>query len=337
MSASSGSRTAVIDIHAHYVNPSVIDAVRKSPETYGVRIEGRGNRKWFSFNGKNSRPFFRKMTDLNLRMVHMNDTGVDIEVLSTWVDLFGYELPRAQSVAFCSVINDGLQKAVLRGKGRFRAIATLPLPHAKEAADVLEESVTEMGFAGAMIGTNVLEMNLDESFLEPLWTKAERLDVPIVLHPTMPKFGSRLSSHYLENLVGNPLDTTIAATSLIFGGVLDRHPRLKIVLLHGGGYLPYGFGRLDHGFDVRQECGTAAGNHPSHYLRKFYYDTVIYDKNALKYLAGIAGRRNLLLGTDCPFDMELPDPVAFVKTALPFHESVLHSNAERLFKLKSNG
>jgi aminocarboxymuconate-semialdehyde decarboxylase len=333
----SSRRPAVIDIHAHYVNPTVIDAVRKRPETYGVRVEGSGNKKWFSFNGKNSRPFFRKMTDLSLRLTHMNDTGVGMEILSTWVDLFGYELPRDESVAFCSLINEGLQKAVLRGRGRFSAIATLPLPHGKEAADVLEKSVTEMGLAGAMIGTNVIDMNLDESFLEPLWTKAEQLDVPIVLHPTMPKFGGRLSKHYLENLIGNPLDTTIAAASLIFSGVPDRHPKLKIVLLHGGGYLPYGFGRLDHGFGVREECKTGAENSPSHYLRKFYYDTVIYNKNALKYLAGIAGRNNLLLGTDCPFDMELPDPVNFVKSVIPFHEAVLHSNAERLFKLKSDG
>jgi aminocarboxymuconate-semialdehyde decarboxylase len=170
-----------------------------------------------------------------------------------------------------------------------------------------------LGLRGAQIGSNVAGKNLDDPELEPVWATAAELDAFILLHPINVAGADRLSSYYLGNLIGNPLDTTIAAACLVFSGVLERHPSLKICLAHGGGFVPYQAGRFVHGWHVRAEPKSKLGKPPTDSLKRFYFDTIVHSKEVLEFLVGNAGADRVLLGSDYPFDMGMPEGVAQVR------------------------
>ena len=291
------------------MHPSVVSTVKEDPSHFGIKLIGKAQEISFDFAGSLSRPFFGKMVDLDDRIKHMDASGIDVQILSTWVDIFGYSLKSNYLEKFSKLVNDGLKLAVDSNRDRFGAVATLPLPFVNLAVEELERSVKDLGFLGAMIGTNILDKNLDDPILDPLWKRAEELNVPIILHPTMPEFGHILSDYYLKNLLGNPMSTTIAASRLILGGVLERHKKLRVVLLHGGGHLLYGIGRIDKGFDVRPEPRKHLSKLPSSYLRRFMYDTVVYDPEVLRFMESKVGNDLIMLGTDYPFDMEFLNQV----------------------------
>lgn len=317
----------VIDCHAHYVGPHVVAAVRsgKFGEALAWTEDGR-----FRFPQTLSRPFLARMTDLEGRIEHMNILGISMQILSTWIDIYGYDLPEGINVEYHRLVNQGLADAVHQYPERFRFVASVPLPYGGQAADVLEEAVTDLGAVGAMIGTNILGRNLDDAAFEPFWERCSDLGVPVILHPCTVAASDRLQHYYLENLLGNPFDTTIAAASLVFGGVLDRHPRLRILLLHGGGYFPFAVGRLDHGYVVRPEARTIQ-EPPSSYLKRFFYDVIVYQPALLSVLAQQAGADRIVLGTDYPFDMEPDDAVALATNTLGLESGVLDRNALALF------
>ena len=324
----------VIDIHSHYVHPSVVSAVKENPSSFGIKVIQKAEGISFDFGGSLSRPFFQKMLDLDERLKHMDASGIDVQILSTWVDVFGYSLGPSHLEKFSKLVNDGLKLAVDSNRDRFSAVATLPLPFMDRAVEELDRSVKDLGLVGAMIGTNILDKNLDDPIFDPLWKKAETLNVPIILHPAMPEFGHTLSDYYLKNLLGNPMSTTIAASRLILGGILERHKNLRLVLLHGGGHLLYGIGRIDKGYDVRLETRKHIRNLPSSYLQRFMYDTVVYDSEVLRFMQSRVGNDSIMLGTDYPFDMEFLNQVdelsyLFGKDAV----KITSINAQRTFFL----
>ena len=154
-----------------------------------------------------------------------------------------------------------------------------------------------------MIGSNVQGKNLDDPALEPLWATAAELDALILIHPYNVAGADRLRSYYLNNLIGNPLDTTIAAACLVFGGVLERHPKLKVLLVHGGGFVPYQAGRWVHGWKVRPEPQVHLKQSPEPWIDRFYYDTILHAKPQLEFLVESVGASRVLLGSDYPYDM----------------------------------
>jgi aminocarboxymuconate-semialdehyde decarboxylase len=166
---------------------------------------------------------------------------------------------------------------------------------------------------GAQIGSNIAGKNLDDPALEPVWATAAELGAFILVHPINVAGMDRLSSYYLNNLIGNPLDTTIAAACLVFGGVLERHPTLKICLAHGGGFVPYQAGRFEHGWHVRTEPKKKLKKPPTESLDRFYFDTIVHSKAVLEFLVGRAGAGRVMLGSDYPFDMGMPDGVRQVR------------------------
>ena len=161
----------------------------------------------------------------------------------------------------------------------------------------------KLGLKGAQIGSNVNGRNLDDPALEPLWAAANELGAFIMVHPTQVAGSDRLKAYYLTNLIGNPLDTTIAAACLVFGGVVGRYPRIKFLMVHGGGFVPYQAGRFSHGWQVRPEPRASLKAPPEAALEALYFDTIVHSRPALEFLVASAGASRVLLGSDYPFDM----------------------------------
>jgi aminocarboxymuconate-semialdehyde decarboxylase len=201
--------------------------------------------------------------------------------------------------------------------------------------------VKKLGLRGVEINPSVNGMDLTDSrlALEKFFVKAQELDIVIFIHPIGFTQGERLMDHYFNNVIGNPLETTVAVSHLIFDGVMERHPKLKVVLPHGGGYLAHYWARMDHAWKARPDCRTVIKKKPSSYLEKFYFDTITFDPGMLGQLVGRFGADHVLLGTDYPYDMGVEDPVGFVNGAkLPAvqRRQVEGGNAARLLKIDYN-
>ena len=187
---------------------------------------------------------------------------------------------------------------------------------------------------GVEIGTNVNGAELSDPSFRPFFARAEELGALVFLHPDGFPDGRRLSEHYFMNVIGNPLDSTVAVSHLIFDGVLDAHPRLKVLVAHGGGFLPAYAGRMDHAYRMRPDCRERIRRRPTSYLQRLYFDTVVFTTHQLEYLVRQYGSQHLLMGTDYPFDMGMDDPVGFVESARRLtrveRAAILGRNAARL-------
>ena len=203
--------------------------------------------------GSPYRPFPRGGWDMAKRFSDMDAAGVDVQVVSNTPQTFLYNQEPALTAALAALQNDQIAAAVAIHPERLMGIATLPMQAPQLAADELRRSMRKLGLKGAQIGSNINGRNLDNSALEPLWAAADELAAFIMVHPTQVAGAERLKSYYLTNLIGNPLDTTIAAACLVFGGVVGRYPRIKFLMVHGGGFVPYQAGRFRHGWQVRPE------------------------------------------------------------------------------------
>lgn len=319
----------IIDVHAHYVSPDVVDAIATGQ--FGSDLSYDQVRGGFRFPSVETRPTPRGMTDLEARLRHMDERGVDMQVLSTWLDMLGPDLPENTARVFHRTVNQGLAAAVQLNPDRFRFLASVPLPYGDMAAQELTVSVEQDGAVGALIGTRVGELPLDERAFDPFWSAAEALGVPVMLHPLTRAIMPPLQDYYLGNLLGNPMDTTLAATRLILGGVMDRFPALTIVLVHGGGYLPYAVGRLDHGHQVRPEA-KGSKRPPSAYLNRFVYDHIVFDPGILAGFVERVGSDRVVIGSDYPFDMEPVDLIGLAQSAMgPDAGQRMSDNALRLF------
>ena len=307
----------IVDVHAHYLSPRVIEELQRDAAAYGceVRTTDDGLPR-IVFAGKALRPVGRPVRDLTERLERMARQGVERQVLSAWMEMYCYFLPPEIGARWCRLQNRTLAEDIrAAGDGRFAGMAIVPLQDGKLAAAELEYAATALGLRGVMVGPNFLERNLDDPSLEPLWATAEALDQPVLVHPYAPQIGYRLQSYNLSQAVGNPMDTTIAAGCLVFGGVADRHPDLKVILAHGGGFFPYQVGRFQRVYHVSPEARVHAAHPPLDYARWFYYDTMLLYAPAVRYLADLLGGERVLLGSDYPFDVGDGDPARVVRDA----------------------
>ncbi|HEY7268734.1 MAG TPA: amidohydrolase family protein [Dehalococcoidia bacterium] len=291
-----------IDVHAHLIPESVFDVLPDTTRlTFGLPAsDGRTQppNQGGSFEAL-------QLYDIGRRLRDMEDQMVDMQVLSVPPGpMFFSRLPEAEAVAACRRVNDAFAETVSADREHFAAIATVPVQSPQAAAAELERAVRDLGLRGCEINSNVNGANLDDKALAPFYARAQALDVPIFIHPAgVPGLGERLGSYYLGNLIGNPMDTTIAAASLIFGGVFAEFPRLKVYLAHGGGACPYILGRWEHGWHVRGEGKANINRPPSEYFRSLYFDSLVHSGSALSFLASTVGPERVMLGTDYPFDM----------------------------------
>ena len=314
--------TPTIDVHAHILTEETIRLLqRESPKAAPKLSDVDDQFGTLDVAGSIYRHFPRGGWDLDRRFRDMAAAKVDMQVLSVCPQTFLYAQPPALAAAFARIQNEQLAKLVKTHPGRFQGIGTVPMQAPQQAADELRHAMTVLGLRGIQIGSNIAGKNLDDPELEPVWAAAAELGAFILLHPINVAGIDRLGSYYLNNLIGNPLDTTIAAACLVFSGVLERHPSLKICLAHGGGFVPYQAGRFLHGWHVRAEPKKKLPKPPTDSLQRFYFDTIVHSKEVLEFLVGNAGADRVLLGSDYPFDMGMPDGVLQVRSlSLPAAE-----------------
>lgn len=299
----------MIDLHAHYLPPSLLDSA-----AHGLLpVRFRRDRRILEFPSGPSRPVPPPLTDLPARTRWMAERDIDVQVVSPWMDVAGDDLPGHDARSWCRAMNDATARD-LDGRSGFRALAALPVTDGLLAAGELRRCVEQLGFVGGAIPTQVGGTDLDAAGLEPLWEAAESLGVLIFIHPHRVMGGDRVKVHFLGNVCGNPFEITLAAMRLYFAGVFTRWPELRILLAHGGGTLPYLAGRAAHasrhapGFD-------RAVDHPDSILQCFYYDTLLHDPRALTFMVESIGPDRIAAGTDAPFPMSLDSPVGHIERA----------------------
>jgi aminocarboxymuconate-semialdehyde decarboxylase len=293
----------VIDIHAHVLSDETIGLLQKEAPQIAIKLTPiDAEFSVLEVAGNAYRPFPRGGWDLERRFKDMDAAEVDMQVVSNTPQTFLYNQDAALTAATARLQNEQIAKLVAAHPARFLGIATLPMQAPDLAATELARAMAQ-GLRGAHIGSNINGRNLDDPALEPVWAKAAELGAFILIHPVGVAGADRLKSYYLANLIGNPVDTTIAAASLVFGGVLERYPNLKICLSHGGGFVPYQGGRWAHGWQVRGEPKVNLKTSPEASLRRFYFDTILHGAAPLEFLVRAAGPSHVLLGSDYPFDM----------------------------------
>ena len=330
------AKQRTIDTHTHICTLETAALITKAGVKVTITPEGVENAA-FDVNGTVYRPFPTGGFDIARRLRDMDATGVDVHVLSATPQTYLYNVEPELAATVAAIQNDQMAKHIAAHPDRFWGIATLPLAQPKHAADELKRAMTKLGLRGSMFGSNIKGINLDDPMFEPLWAIAEELGAFMFVHPNNVAGADRLKSYYLGNLIGNPLDTTIAAASLFFGGVMDRYPKLKIMLAHGGGFTPYQAARWEHGWKVRNEPKKNIKTQPKGIAKRFFYDTILHSDRTLEAMIGLVGGDHVLLGSDYPYDMAMLGCVAHVRSleiSDADKDSILGGRAEMLLSGK---
>ncbi len=330
-----------VDMHCHLLVPAVDALVASRPQKQAeaaaqARLLGEAS---LAHNQNMRAAIGPRLTTPSVRVVDMDRLGIDLQVLSPsptqyylWADaVLAREIVQVQNEAIASVVR--VQP------DRFEGLGSVALQHPELAAEQLRDAMQNHGLRGVEITSDPTGKGLDDPALNLFWQEAERLDAVIFLHPLGTSLGERVNRYYLSNVIGQPLETTIALSELIHGGVLDRFARLRICAAHGGGYLPFAPGRSDHGFGVRPEA-QACAQAPSEYLKRLWFDTVVFRPQALRTLLDTVGLSQVVAGTDYPFDMgeyELHELIRRVPgLGAVDHAALLGGNAVALLQLAEN-
>jgi aminocarboxymuconate-semialdehyde decarboxylase len=331
----------VIDVHAHVIPRRLVEAMRAGSAPDGIRIEEGGSGPVVVHRQGYRYPLLESFFDVTARLAAMDADGIDFALLSPAPPLFLYWIDAREAPAAAAVINDAVAEMVREAPDRFAGIATLPMQDPSAAVRELRRCVESLGMRGAQIGPSIEGVPLDDLTLRPVLQEASDLGVPLIIHPYYVGSTPGLDDFYLTNLQGNPWQTAVCASRLILSGTLDALPGLKLVLVHGGGHLPYQVGRLDHGYRVRPEAALPE-RAPSEYLRRFHYDSLTHRPESTRWLAEQVGADRVLFGTDMPFDMAggaLAEQLsAFsAESQSDAVAAIAHLNAEELFLLTRSG
>lgn len=310
----------VIDCHAHIIPPRLVSTLLSAGSRYGVEVGGGQNAPTIRLEGSSwTKPLPIPLTRTDERLATMDGQGVDVQVLSGWIDFSGYTMPLDAAVRFSELQNETIAEIVAADPDRYAGAANVPLQDATTAARMLREAVERYGFRSVQIATYLGgERFLDDPSLDPFWEAAEALEVLLLFHPYDEKPAPGLSDYFLHNCVGYPLQTAIAISRMIFGGVFTRFPRLRARFPHAGGALPYQFARIERAAKVRPEAKAKGfDGDPLAILKSLYFDTVTNNPATIRFLVDMVGADRLMMGSDYPFDMADPDPVATVRAAVP--------------------
>ncbi len=299
-----------IDIHSHVIPSRVVDAIEADPKRFQARVDGTGDARKIVHDQGYIYPLSPEFHVADAKLESMDRMGIDISVISPAPPMFYYWADADLALSVAGLVNDGVADMVAKNPSRLRGMASVPMQHPDAAVAELERVVKTYGFKAIEIGTSIEGVQLAEKRFRPLLRRASELGTFVFAHPYYVGAKSGLENYYLTNLIGNPLDTTTMLANLMFSGALDELPELKIVLAHGGGFTPYQIGRLVHGHQVRREANAKSGSSPKDLLKRIYFDSLVFDPQALRYLIDLVGADHICIGTDVPFDMADQNPIA---------------------------
>lgn len=325
---------AIIDFHNHCYPPVYLDALRSGSSAVQVTVDEEGNPRLFYPGDYNIA--VRGHRDIDYRERVLIEHGVDTQVLSLTTPGTHVE-SAALAAKLASLVNDAFVSVVRAKRGRFAALATLPLNDPASSVKELERAFNQLSFSGVMVFSNVNGVALSDQRFWPLYEVANDLEAVIYIHPTHPVGVEAMMDYWLMPLVGFLFDTTLAAAKLVFSGVVERFPQIRWVLAHLGGAIPYLAERLDRGYHAFKECRANIQQPPSEYLKHFYYDTVNFDPSALQLAVAFAGADHILAGSDYPHQIgSIPKMLECIRAQnIPDQDksTILGNNAARLLKL----
>jgi aminocarboxymuconate-semialdehyde decarboxylase len=298
-----------IDSHNHVMPEEALELLRTN-DVYGIHIEGR------TVSGGNHVPFtmVEEFSDPAAKLADLERRGLEAAVVSVAPNMFYYEVEEQAGIAMSSATNEGLKRFCEHAPDRYRWMATVPMGAQAQVPAFLEQAVAD-GAVGVEVASSIVGQRLDLPDFADFWAAAERLKVPVLIHPYYNEPSAPLNDYYLQNVIGHMVETTVAVERLICAGVLDRHPGLRLMLVHSGGYFPYQAGRLKHARTVRPELQRSPAD-PWAYVGQIKFDTVTHDSQALAYLVSRVGAENVYMGTDLPFDMATPEPMRALNEAV---------------------
>jgi len=334
----------VVDVHAHVLLPALQELVAANDPQGFAALQAlevtRNGPESMAASGRMIKERWPKLTDVSRRLADMDAQGVDVQLVSPSPSHFYYFASEELALEVARRANTAVRDYVDQVPERLNGLGLVPLQHPHLMVEALEHAVVECGLPGVEIGSFAATpapaerttVELSDPRLEPFWARAEELGALVFLHPFGCSLDERLDRFYLANTVSQPAENAVALSHLIFSGVLDRHPDLKILAAHGGGYLPTTIGRSDRAWKMRPEAQTCA-HPPSKYLQRIFFDSLVHSARELRSLLEATGPGQVLLGSDYPFDMGSEDPVGEVRTAeldSSAEQQVLAGNAGRL-------
>lgn len=321
----------IIDIHGHLNVPGARGLL--APPAAG-NAQKKGHATPGGISDPTRTPILH---DMPARLADMDATGVDVMALSPTPQPGYYKAERTLAQNVSALQNDYVASVVGDNHGRFAGLGIVQLQHVDDSVKELERAIKQLGLKGVFVAAHIAEYELGDPRFDAFWAAAQDLGALVFLHPmgfTEPK---RLEPYFMTNVVGQPLETTLALAQMIFGGVFERFPRLKVLAVHGGGFLPFYLGRFEQAFRERKECRVHIQRPPKDYVKQIYFDTVVFEPEAIAYLVALVGADHVLMGSDRPFDMGDNDPVGLVRRVPGLSQvdqaKILGGNAQTLLGL----
>ncbi|MCX5129437.1 amidohydrolase family protein [Streptomyces sp. NBC_00347] len=325
-----------VDVHAHVLLPQIealVDGLPGHAEAKALEARRNGPDA-LKVNGPMIGERIARLTDPAVRLAAMDAQGVDVQLVSPSPSHYHYWADEETAERVYRLANEATAAHCSAAPDRLRGLGLVPLQHPEQAVHALDHAL-EQGLSGVEISSHAPGRELSDPAYEPLWARAQETGAIVFLHPFGCTLDERLDQWYLSNSVGQPTENAIALSHLIFSGALDRHPDLKIIAAHGGGYLPTHIGRADHAWTTRSDAGSGCAHLPSSYLKRLYFDSLVHDHGVLRELVRVAGADRVLLGSDFPFDMGTDDPLDALRTARLSHadfDAVRGGNAAALLR-----
>jgi len=342
MSTSTRTGPSAIDIHHHYFPPELINEIKQHGKALGgieyfPPKQASDNPYRIQFpKGRQFAPDPR-MAEVPNRLDAMTKGNVGIAMVKVHTASVGYELDGSRGETWSNIYNEAIMNLVKRHPDRFAGIATVPLQDPPRAAKVLEYAIRDLKMSGVTIASNVVGKYYDSKDFDPFWAKAQEMDALMIMHPEWVLGSDKIGAYGLRTVCGNPADTTLSVGYMIYSGVFDRFPNLKLALLHGGGFFPYHLGRFDNGFSSGSGAARMpAKQPPSKYLKNLYFDNLVYRVETLEYLKRMVGADHVMVGTDYPFDLGdwmAAEKIQTMNCTAAEREAMLHGNARALLKI----
>ena len=337
--------TSAIDIHHHYFAPELINEIKQHGRALGIEYfppkESRDNPMSIQFPKGHRLNLNLRLAEVDKRLEIMTQGNVAVATVEVQTSAVGYELDGGRGESWSKLYNEAIQNLVKRHPNRFAGIATVPLQDPPRAARVLEHAIRDLKMSGVTIASNVVGKYYDSKDFDPFWGKAQELDVLMIMHPEWIAGGDKMDGYGLRTICGNPADTTLSVGYMIYSGVFDRFPNLKLALLHGGGFFPYHLGRFDNGFHTssRSSRPFPATQPPSRYLKNLYFDNLVYRIETVEYLKRMVGADHVMVGTDYPYDLGdwmAAEKIQQMSSTDAEREAMLQGNARKLLRISAN-